>query len=104
MKVKISNHFQMLILVDLQVRHAKPFHMRVMNTRLLDEVGSLLFDFTSPVAVDPTPPMILFIAVRQWTSGKSESSATDLDSLSYLLLEAVIAISLRLLNRRCTKQ
>lgn len=74
-EVEVANQFQMFVLVDLQVRHAKTFEMRVMNARLIDEIRSLLFDLAFPVVVDPTTPVILFVAVGQRTSDNGTVNA-----------------------------
>ena len=67
-EVKVAYVLEMVILIDLQVRHTKAFDMRSMNVRVLVDVQALLFDLALPVFVGPLTPVVLLVAVRQRAS------------------------------------
>ena len=43
-----------------------------MNVSLIDDIQTLLFHLSLPIAEGPTTPMVLLVTVRQRTSAKSE--------------------------------
>ena len=68
MKVKVSKQIEVVILIDLQVWNTKTFDVRLMDVRVIDDIQTLLFDLTLPIARNPVTPMVLIVTVRQRTS------------------------------------
>ena len=64
----LTQEFEVFIAIELKMRCTETFDVRWMDLSVFDQMGTLLFDLSTPIIGVPTDPVVFIVTIGQRTS------------------------------------